>query len=278
MIGGTLPVGCGQCLPCRVLRKKVWADRIFLESLCHDNNCWATLTYEDSELDHEKGLRPDHLSGFIKRLRARWPTKLRFFGVGEYGSQTLRPHYHVALFGVSVLLGDEVSKCWPYGFTSVLPLEQGSAEYLAKYTLKHMTFDTDWRLDGYAPEFMRCSNRPGIGAPAVAVIAEKLKLDYGYDIDAEGDVPKQLKMGRRSIILGRYLRSKLRTEVGLTPEYLEQLKQEWVDDVDDVMFPLRMASKKDKEGKTAKQLFVELNMGKIWSVEARAKLRDRRKL
>lgn len=176
------------------------------------------------------------------------------------------------------MASDEVQKCWPHGFTSLLPLEQGSAEYLAKYTLKHMTFDTDWRLDGYAPEFMRCSNRPGIGAPAVAVIAEQLKLEHGYDIDKEKDVPKNLKMGRRSIILGRYLRRKLRSEIGFTPEYLEELKQEWVNDVDEIMFPLRVASKTDKEGKAAKQLFVEMNMGRIWSMEAKAKLRDRRKL
>lgn len=251
---------------------------MYLESLCHDASCWVTLTYDDAHIDHENGLVPKHLQDWLKRFRLRYPSgAVRFFGVGEYGDTKQRPHYHVALFGVGLECENNVRDTWPFGFVTVLPLEQGSAAYIAKYTLKHMTFEDDWRLEGYHPEFMRCSNRPGIGAYAVAVIAEQLLSNLHWDIYKEKDVPRSLRLGRENLILGRYLRHKLRDEIGMTDEWREALKQEWVNDVDTEMFPLRLAARTSKE-KSARQLLVEKNLGRIWSIEARSKLKLKRRL
>lgn len=59
------------------------------------------------------------------------------------------------------------------------------------------------------------SRRPGIGAGAVPVVAEALNDTHGArSIAVAGDVPQALSHGRVSLPLGRYLRRKLREEMG----------------------------------------------------------------
>lgn len=118
------PFGCGQCLPCRINRARIWQHRIMLEAKYHTSSIFLTITYDDEHLprDHyvhtfkaSKSLpkrtvvyspfsvRPDHHRKFMDDLR--WHSrehldiKIRMFGVGEYGDRSQRPHYHYALFG-----------------------------------------------------------------------------------------------------------------------------------------------------------------------------------
>ena len=85
-----------------------------------------------------------------------------------------------------------------------------------------MTHRDDVRLRGRAPEFARMSTRPGLGAFAMAVFAEAVLSDAGLDeIEKTGDVPMNFRMGGKKWPLGRYLRSKLREEVGV-PEWMRQ--------------------------------------------------------
>ena len=75
---------------------------------------------------------------------------------------------------------------------------------------------------GRHPEFARMSNRPGIGASAMAIIGESLFNKYMvHEIHKTGDVPRTVKHGKKSYPLGRYLRQKLRDHVGMPDEYLE---------------------------------------------------------
>lgn len=84
-----------------------------------------------------------------------------------------------------------------------------------------MTGRDDDRLNGRHPEFARMSLRPGIGADFVPLVAGQLYHLYvqGYSFldftDSQGDVPSALRHGSRLLPLGRYLRRRLRKEVGL---------------------------------------------------------------
>lgn len=234
---GNIPFGCGQCLPCRVNRRRQWMWRQFFESLSHDDNCFLTLTYRDEDLPGLNSLEPLHLQLWLKRFRLSvLPLRVRFFAVGEYGDENERPHYHLSLFGVSQdTVGALASSrnqwdprriilpSWPYGEVYVAEFNELTAQYVAGYVVKKLTSPEDVRLNGRKPEFARMSRRPGIGRAAMSIVASALSMS-GH-VDHSPDVPPQLQIGRRKIPLGRYLLRALREAVGFTPEYIETLKQ-----------------------------------------------------
>lgn len=220
---------CGQCLPCRINRRRVWCHRIMLEATQHAENSFITLTYSDENLPKDGSLQPRDLQLFLKKFRkALHPERVRYFAVGEYGDDTQRPHYHLALFGFGhciygVTRPDKISKsccercstvrrAWGLGLVQVGTLEGSSASYVAGYTTKKMTSKSDARLDGRHPEFARMSLRPGIGGDAMHEVASVL-MQYALD-ESESDVPISLRHGSKLLPLGRYLRRRLREMVG----------------------------------------------------------------
>jgi len=206
------PFPCGQCLPCRINRRRLWTHRIMLESLKHAKNCFVTLTYSPEELPEDLSVSPEDLRNFFKRLRfAVDPVRIRYFAVAEYGDETQRPHYHAAIFGLGSEDSEKIELAWNRGYCSVGTLTKDSAQYVAGYVTKKMTKSDDPRLKGRYPEFARMSLRPGIGAPAVADVAKALSTARGAPIlESHSDVPCFLQHGNKQMPLGRYLRGKLR--------------------------------------------------------------------
>lgn len=220
--------GCGQCMPCRLNRRRIWTHRILLEALVHERSSFVTLTYSDDNLPEGGSLRPRDLQLFLKRLRKRG--SVRFFGVGEYGDQSFRPHYHVALFGYPVCSRGRTmhlnQRCcdvcavlkadWQLGGIDSGDLTLDSAQYIAGYVTKKMTSVDDVRLSGRYPEFARMSLRPGVGAVAIPDVAAALSGEIGQrEIANSGDVPSVLSHGRRRLPLGRYMREVLRRSLNV---------------------------------------------------------------
>lgn len=208
--------GCGQCMPCRINRRRLWAFRIILEAYKHPYSCFCTFTYNDESLPGDGSLRPDDFSRFLDTYRKSIrPEKVRYFMVGEYGDETWRPHYHAALFGVP-RTDDRIQHAWKLGFVHAGDLTPQSAAYLAGYVTKKLTSAEDVRLGGRYPEFARMSLRPGIAANSMADVAASMMEDAegAKEICRIGDVPGALRVGGSTYPLGRYLRSKLREEMG----------------------------------------------------------------
>lgn len=172
---------CGGCIQCRIRKARDWTIRCTLELHEHQAAAWATLTYADEHLvrppQEEQGtLYKPHLSGYLKRLRERVrPSTVRFFGVGEYGDQTLRPHYHVILYGVPPH-ERAIAKAWPFGHVRVDPVTPSNIAYTAGYAQKkiragrgparsYVDPDTGEYFEWQEP-FRLCSRRPGIGGAA----------------------------------------------------------------------------------------------------------------
>jgi hypothetical protein len=167
-----LQIPCGRCVGCRLRRARDWSIRCGLELSLHDTACWATLTYDDAHLPPT--LSRSHLSGFIKRLRARVePLRFRFFASGEYGERLGRPHYHVILFGLSTSFDLSVSGSWPFGFSRLDAISPASIAYVCGYTSKKAADCSEPRgerldvrtgeLYEFQPSFLQMSRRPGIG-------------------------------------------------------------------------------------------------------------------
>lgn len=199
-----------------------------LEAMQHEYSSFITLTYADDKMPEDGSLRPEDLRNWLKRIRkACSPNLLRYFGVGEYGDRTMRPHYHVAVFGFMPCLGNTIKvkgacqcrsccivrETWGFGHVLVGELNIQSAQYITGYVAKKFTRPDDQRLQGRHPEFARMSLRPGIGAGAVPDIASSM-MQYGLELKLE-DVPTALRHGARQLPLGRYLRRELRKQVGL---------------------------------------------------------------
>lgn len=218
-IKGDAVFPCGQCLPCRLNRRRLWTHRIILEAMKHEKNCFPTLTYSDESLPPGGNLFPRHLVLFIKSLReAIRPNKLRYYAVGEYGDQTQRPHYHLAVFGLGPDSADLMQTYWPHGHIFMGELSLESAQYISGYVTKKMTAPDDPRLYGRYPEFARMSRKPGIGAGAIDELKDFFNSKLGQQLLMQtGDVPLALRHGGKQLPLGRYLRRKLR-EVLEIPE------------------------------------------------------------
>lgn len=200
-----------------------------LESYMHEENGFLTLTYAPEHLPSDLSVNPRHLQLYLKRLRkAVYPKKFRFFGVGEYGERTERPHYHLALFGIGFSHEKEMKEAWDFGHILLGDFNAQSAGYVCGYVVKKMTKTdhyTEKFLRGRHPEFSRMSRCPGIAVPALDSILDVLTSPSGIDLMASGDVPYCLRHGSKILPLGRFLRSKLREMYGIKNEILEAFKK-----------------------------------------------------
>lgn len=211
---------CMQCLACRINKKRLWVHRILLESYMHKENLFLTLTIAPEHYLPSGSVYPRTLQLYLKRLRDLVkPTRFRFFGVGEYGDDSERAHYHLIIFGLGLRHAEAIKKAWPYGFVGFGDLNTATASYVAGYCTKKMTSNKDLRLNGRHPEFVRMSNRPGIGVPALDILIGYMDAD-----SMSGDVPYVLRHGDKYYPLGRLLRDKLRKRL-FTQEKIDAIKQ-----------------------------------------------------
>lgn len=169
----TQAFGCGQCLNCRINKRRTWAARILLEASQYANNSFCTLTYRP-ENQPEELVKAD-LSDFLRRIRDS-NGKVRFFAVGEYGENGQKAHYHAVLFGFApqyrvrpdgTYYDPRITSAWrDRGITHNSEMTQARAHYVAGYTTKKWTQPDHPDLDGRVPEFSRMSRKPAIGVQA----------------------------------------------------------------------------------------------------------------
>lgn len=313
-MNGNMPCPCGKCIPCLINRKRLWKHRLLLESYCHEKSAFVTLTYNDDHLHYrndksgeillQPSLRPKDLRNFLKRLRkAIAPQRVRFYAVGEYGDKSFRPHYHLALFGYEPCWYGETRKqrhadgksccppcdaiftSWKHGGIDNATLENDSAAYIAGYVTKKLTNPNDDKartlLAGRHPEFARMSNRPGIAANSLDIIADTLLSQYGpFMLTEHGDVPVSLLHGGVPYPLGRYLRQKLRRKINAaeivdheTGELKYEAKEKTYQAYTKEMLDLLLAALKNPETKkevtTLKNLIKARDAQKILNIETK---------
>lgn len=248
-----LQFGCGQCTACRIDRARGWTARILLEARLHNHNAFATLTYNKEHLPPGGTLVRRDTQLFLKRLRKLYPSKtVRYFGVGEYGDESGRPHYHLCLFGVSLFDLEIVAKAWtcpkckkPIGFVQLDELNEGTAGYVAQYVVKKWTNPHDRfvkpLLAGRYQEFAFMSLRPGIGGDAAPIIAQAIR-------DKDDQIPSTFRMGGTLRPLGRYVKSRVIKEFPNARDIQEFEKQVWLSKVHEENLQERQEAK--EAGKT----------------------------
>lgn len=185
----TLP--CGRCIGCRLEHSRQWAIRCVHEASLYEDNCFITLTYAPQHLPENGTLVKKDFQDFMKRLRKRFGSGVRYFHAGEYGEEKRRPHYHALLFnfdfpdkrhvkthrGHKYYESEALDEIWGKGMCVIGDLTFESAAYVARYVTKKMS--GDYALAEYTkfspftgeifyelqPEYATMSRRPGIGKP-----------------------------------------------------------------------------------------------------------------
>lgn len=218
---GVSEYGCGQCMPCRINRSRLWVGRMLLESYEHPASSFVTLTY--NEENKPDGLVKKHLQGFLKRLRQEVaPRKFRYYAVGEYGEESGRPHYHAILFGIYPSEEKAIERCWKMGFIMLGTFSSASGSYVAGYVVKGLTKSGHPSLLGREPEFALMSRKPGLGIGVVKRIIKAYGTRSGIAAaDVQHWFGERYQAEGKKYPLGRYLKSKVIEGLGILPDNVE---------------------------------------------------------
>lgn len=157
-----LVVPCGKCAICQQNRRTEWTSRLKHELQDSSSALFLTLTYKDENITFGEVLPTlvkSDLQKFFKRMRKFIePKKIRYYAIGEYGTTTFRPHYHIILFNYPIQLKDEIPNLWKMGHTHIGSVSPASIHYVTKYHLNKTEYP-----EGSEPSFATMSRRPGIG-------------------------------------------------------------------------------------------------------------------
>ena len=219
-----IPFPCGQCLPCRINKRRLWTHRLMLESYMHGDSCFVTLTYAEEHLPHGGTLVKRDLQLFLKRLRKSVsPRKIRYYACGEYGSKSSRPHYHAIVYGLSLLDGEKVAQCWPFGIVHVGECNTHTIQYVAGYvTKKFVRKDDDIRIK----EFSTMSRKPGLGFGALEKLITLIKDErYAHLFEGSKAIPDGLRHGSSFMPFDRYIKDKLHLALEVDADSLDFIQE-----------------------------------------------------
>jgi len=188
-------VGCGKCLPCLSNKRQDWIFRLEQEHKVSNSAMFVTLTYHPKFLPD--GLCKSHVQKYLKRLR-QWDSsdRIRYYLVGEYGSKTGRPHYHVLLFNADSS-GETVRKAWTLrgeslGIVDIRPVTLSRIRYITKYLIQ-----PDLVFRGMQKPFSLMSRGYGIGAhylsDAMVDWHTRNDANYTFTYGVKGRLPRYYK-------------------------------------------------------------------------------------
>lgn len=222
-------VPCGKCLSCLTNKRSDWSFRLEQEHKASKSAYFVTLTYDEKHKPSDGSLCKRHLQLYIKRLRKKDEnSRLRYYAVGEYGTETNRPHYHILLFNSTE---EHIRKAWidsngkPVGIVHIGKVTPASVAYCLKYVIQKGDFP-----DGLLKPFATMSRAYGIGG--------KYLTDAMVDWHRGGDYNFVLRPGNVKGRLPRFYREKIwykpkdrlrisSAAIKLVQEQEEKEKQYW---------------------------------------------------
>jgi len=220
----SFPADCGKCLKCLIKRKSHWAYRISQEQKDSFSAYFVTLTYDDKNLPWGNGKpllnKGDH-KDFIKKLKELEKPKnlalrteisyeellrfkagilepadarLKYYGVGEYGDTTSRPHWHYLIFNLRDTRN--IGRAWSRGIVQVDECNPNTIDYVLKYMIKERP--EEWNDEDYQREISFMSKGLGLGAADDQFLRHIAKEDGNLLVNQRG----------RKIGVPRYYRRK----------------------------------------------------------------------
>lgn len=136
---------------------------------------------------------------FLKRLRKINKEKIKYYSAGEYGGQTMRPHYHMIIFNAEI---QNIEDTWRLGTIHYGTVQPGSIQYVLKYLCKDKKIPLH-KNDDRVPEFSHMSKGLGLNylTPQIRKYHQNLQNNFLT-------VPDGYK-----VAMPRYYKEKLFTEI-----------------------------------------------------------------
>lgn len=157
IIRGSNPFLVTDCLKCTICNKKrarELANRCVLGASLHLENCFLTLTYDETKTAYHNNFEYRDVQLFKKTLRSYVTRncngrKIQIFNVHEYGKNG-KKHWHLIVFGFNypdrvihtysnslpLSRSEQLSLHWPHGLSSIGDVSEASAMYQAQYLEK----------------------------------------------------------------------------------------------------------------------------------------------
>lgn len=132
---------CGKCPKCLKRRASGWSFRLMEHEKNALSSWFVTFTYGDGVPITRNGfmsLERSEVQRYFKRLRKLHGERnlVKYFVVGEYGSRTMRPHYHAIIFNSKPEL---IESAWSINDKPIGQVHFGSVTGASVgYTLKYM--------------------------------------------------------------------------------------------------------------------------------------------
>lgn len=204
----TQAVPCGKCVDCLRARVNSWAFRLSEEQKISETAFFCTFTYDSEHVpvtpNGRLSLRRKDFQLFMKRLRKSYPTSdIKYYVVGEYGSDTQRPHYHAVMYNIPYRLAErseELSAIWQHGNVDVRKNNIRTIKYTLKYLMKTTKEQRDNDpLDDREPEKPMMSKRMGLNYLTPAMVNYHVQNKEFFITEPGGS----------KLVLPRYYRDKL---------------------------------------------------------------------
>lgn len=218
-LGTNIVVICGKCPLCKHSHRMNWLMRCEQETIYSDlpNHWFLTLTYNEKKVPRKRGVKTlykRHPQLFFKRLR-KAGYKIKYILVGEYGSETSRPHYHALVWTNATYESIEIA--WSYGAIHYREMAKETILYTLKYVLNPRQGDNT----NLQREYAVYSKGIGLGYMTPEM----------YNYHKEGKPLYTTVINGKTVPLPRYYRKKIFTKRENYDHALElyytALKEKW---------------------------------------------------
>lgn len=203
---------CGKCIYCLQTKQSSWATRLEYELRGSQYAHFLTFTYTDENLpidnEGQGHLVKSHFQAFLKRLRHFYPkVRVKYYSVGEYGSETLRPHFHGIFFNLPFPLVTDldlrnmkraIEPIWKNGNVDCGKVTPASIAYVTKYLINGM-----YLPDGLSPPFALMSK--GLGSSYINDKTKKYHFEkQRFHITKQGGITTALPRYYKEKIFSDY--------------------------------------------------------------------------
>lgn len=167
---------CGRCIFCRKKKSLELARRCVLHASMYNDNCFLTLTYDETKENYTPEASYRDIQLFKKRLRKKvfkdTGKRIEIFNVLEFGKNK-KKHYHLIIFNyipkelfifsaknnINIYTSPELTKLWTFGFHTIGNVSIASSLYQAQY------MDKDTKNGNTLNKYRSKSYHSGIGKP-----------------------------------------------------------------------------------------------------------------